>query len=176
MFNEDGHSAEKFHEFFAADYDSPDIRKHIRLCALETLSGRVSAAGHRLAEIERAARREAVSAPRILASPLTWFLRYLMAQKAGETVEAQAALNQCFSAGGRLQACLNDLALLLRDAMELLANTGMPVSQFAFRLGFVDPAYFTRFFKRETGQNPGAFRRSHRRSDTTEPQSFAAWP
>jgi AraC family transcriptional activator of pobA len=66
--------------------------------------------------------------------------------------------------------------LLLRDAMELLANTGMPVSQVAFRLGFVDPAYFTRFFKRETGQNPGAFRRSHRRSDTTEPQSFAAWP
>jgi AraC family transcriptional activator of pobA len=66
--------------------------------------------------------------------------------------------------------------LLLRDAMELLANTGMPVSQVAFRLGVVDPAYFTRFFKRETGQNPGAFRRSHRRSDTTEPQSFAAWP
>ncbi|RII39365.1 helix-turn-helix domain-containing protein [Pseudooceanicola sediminis] len=62
--------------------------------------------------------------------------------------------------------------LLIREAMELLANTGMPVSQVAFRLGFVDPAYFTRFFKRETGQNPGAFRRS----EDAPPQSFAAWP
>lgn len=66
--------------------------------------------------------------------------------------------------------------LLLRDAMELLSNTGMPISQIAFRLGFADPAYFTRFFKRETGQNPGAFRKSHRRRTSTEPTSFAAWP
>lgn len=66
--------------------------------------------------------------------------------------------------------------LLLRDAMELLANTGSPVSQVAFRLGFVDPAYFTRFFKRETGQNPAAFRKSYRRREASEPQSFAAWP
>ncbi|MEN9063206.1 helix-turn-helix domain-containing protein [Ponticoccus litoralis] len=66
--------------------------------------------------------------------------------------------------------------LLVRDAMELLANTGMPVSQIAFRLGYSDPAYFTRFFRRETGQNPGAFRRSFRRKNSIEPQSFAAWP
>lgn len=66
--------------------------------------------------------------------------------------------------------------LLLRDAMEMLANTGMPISQVAFRLGFADPAYFTRFFKRETGQNPGAFRRSYDRRGSSEPASFAAWP
>lgn len=66
--------------------------------------------------------------------------------------------------------------LLLRDAMELLANTGMPISQVAFRLGFADPAYFTRFFKRETGQNPGAFRKSHLRKHNPVPTSFAAWP
>lgn len=66
--------------------------------------------------------------------------------------------------------------LLLRDAQQLLADTGMPISQVAFRLGYADPAYFTRFFKRETGQNPGAFRRSHRRTSATEPASFAAWP
>ena len=66
--------------------------------------------------------------------------------------------------------------LLLRDAMEMLANSGMPVSQVAFRLGFADPAYFTRFFKREIGQNPGAFRKSYRRRDLTGPQSFAEWP
>ncbi|GAA3855832.1 AraC family transcriptional regulator [Celeribacter arenosi] len=66
--------------------------------------------------------------------------------------------------------------LLIRDAMELLANTGMPVSQVAFRLGFVDPAYFTRFFKRETGQNPGAYRKSYRKKEDAQAQSFAAWP
>eukprot|EP00903_Cladosiphon_okamuranus_P018984 g17461.t1 len=60
--------------------------------------------------------------------------------------------------------------------LKLLANTGSPVSQVAFRLGFVDPAYFTRFFKRETGQNPAAFRKSYRRREASEPQSFAAWP
>ena len=65
---------------------------------------------------------------------------------------------------------------LMRDAMELLSNTGMPISQVAFRLGFVDPAYFTRFFKREAGQNPGEFRKSHRRKPSVEPASFAAWP
>ncbi|WP_417208540.1 helix-turn-helix domain-containing protein [Antarctobacter sp.] len=66
--------------------------------------------------------------------------------------------------------------LLLRDAMELLTNTGMPISQIAFRLGFADPAYFTRFFKREAGQNPGAFRKSYGRKENSEPSSFAAWP
>ncbi|WP_171060761.1 AraC family transcriptional regulator [Poseidonocella sp. HB161398] len=65
--------------------------------------------------------------------------------------------------------------ILLRDAAELLAHTGMPVSRVAFRLGFADPAYFTRFFKRETGQNPAAFRKSLRRTEAAA-QTFAAWP
>jgi AraC family transcriptional activator of pobA len=66
--------------------------------------------------------------------------------------------------------------LLLREAMELLANTGTPVAQVAFRLGFVDPAYFTRFFKRETGHNPGKFRKISVSSEIGDAPSFAAWP
>ncbi len=66
--------------------------------------------------------------------------------------------------------------LLVRDAAELLKNTGMPISQVAFRLGFADPAYFTRFFKRETGQSPGAYRKSTRRSANEGQVSFSAWP
>ncbi|WP_394182216.1 helix-turn-helix domain-containing protein [Yoonia maritima] len=65
---------------------------------------------------------------------------------------------------------------LIREAMELLANTGATVAQIAFRLGFVDPAYFTRFFKRQVGENPGAFRQANRVKDDSSPQSFAAWP
>jgi AraC family transcriptional activator of pobA len=47
----------------------------------------------------------------------------------------------------------------------------------AYSLGFREPAYFNRFFKRVTGQSPGAYRRSCRsaRSAVTA-ESFAAWP
>ncbi|WP_162197197.1 helix-turn-helix domain-containing protein [Loktanella sp. S4079] len=65
---------------------------------------------------------------------------------------------------------------LIREAMELLANTGATVGQIAFRLGFVDPAYFTRFFKRQVGENPATFRKIHKVQDDEAPQSFAAWP
>lgn len=47
---------------------------------------------------------------------------------------------------------------LLREACRRLAYLPVPVSQLAFELGFDDPAYFTRFFKRHTGQSPGAWR------------------
>ncbi|WP_172327439.1 AraC family transcriptional regulator [Mangrovicoccus sp. HB161399] len=65
--------------------------------------------------------------------------------------------------------------ILLREAAELLTNTGMPVSRVAFRLGFADPAYFSRFFKRETGQTPAAFRKAARKTEA-QGQTFAAWP
>jgi AraC family transcriptional activator of pobA len=34
----------------------------------------------------------------------------------------------------------------------------MSVKQIGLGLGFADPAYFTRFFQRETGQSPTAWR------------------
>ncbi|NLU69371.1 AraC family transcriptional regulator [Streptomyces sp. HNM0574] len=44
------------------------------------------------------------------------------------------------------------------EAKRLLAGTGLPVGRVARELGFADPAYFCRFFRRETGLTPGAFR------------------
>lgn len=49
-------------------------------------------------------------------------------------------------------------ARLAREARRLLAYTPHPVARVAEDLGFVDPAYFTRFFTRETGATPTAFR------------------
>ncbi|MFE7182612.1 helix-turn-helix transcriptional regulator [Streptomyces erythrochromogenes] len=46
-------------------------------------------------------------------------------------------------------------------AQRLLAHTGLPVRQVAARVGFTDPAYFCRFFRRETGTSPGEFRKHH---------------
>ncbi|MEC8579552.1 MAG: helix-turn-helix domain-containing protein [Pseudomonadota bacterium] len=66
--------------------------------------------------------------------------------------------------------------LLIREASELLSNTGMPVSQVAYRLGFHDPAYFTRFFIRHRGESPAKFRRTARIRRLEGDKSYAAWP
>ena len=66
--------------------------------------------------------------------------------------------------------------LLIREASELLASTGMPVGQVAFRLGFSDPAYFTRFFTRHRGESPAKFRRTAKSRSAEGDTSYAAWP
>lgn len=48
------------------------------------------------------------------------------------------------------------------EAKRLLARTSLAVVQISRELGFADPAYFCRFFRRETGMTPGAFRGEHR--------------
>jgi len=47
---------------------------------------------------------------------------------------------------------------LVREACRLLMHVQAPVSQLAFDLGFDDPAYFSRFFRRHTGLAPAAYR------------------
>ncbi|MFI7005444.1 helix-turn-helix domain-containing protein [Streptomyces sp. NPDC050145] len=48
-----------------------------------------------------------------------------------------------------------------QQAQRLLAHTSLSVRQIADRTGFAAPAYFSRFFRRETGSSPGAFRKHH---------------
>ncbi|MFF9195547.1 AraC family transcriptional regulator [Streptomyces sp. NPDC014779] len=48
-----------------------------------------------------------------------------------------------------------------QEAQRLLARTELTVRQIAARTGFDDPAYFCRFFRRETGMSPGDFRKHH---------------
>jgi len=47
----------------------------------------------------------------------------------------------------------------LLEAKRLLAQTDLSVQQVAKELGFADPSYFCRFFRREAGVTPGVFRR-----------------
>ena len=48
---------------------------------------------------------------------------------------------------------------LVLEARRRLVYIAAPVQALAFELGFEDPGYFNRFFKRHTGQTPAAFRR-----------------
>jgi AraC family transcriptional activator of pobA len=66
---------------------------------------------------------------------------------------------------------------LVEEARLRLENTEFPVEQIAYGLGFRDPGYFNRFFKRLTGMSPGAFRQTIAAArPTTDTPSFAAWP
>lgn len=49
---------------------------------------------------------------------------------------------------------------LAREAYRRLVHVAAPVSKLAFELGFEDPAYFCRFFKRHTGVSPSAYRKN----------------
>lgn len=65
--------------------------------------------------------------------------------------------NACLSVTGQPPVHLVHARVLL-EAKRQLFYTGDPVSEIAYALGFDDPAYFTRFFSRRTGQSPRAFR------------------
>ena len=52
---------------------------------------------------------------------------------------------------------------VLEAARRDLVFTPTPVQKIAYSLGFSDPAYFNRFFRRMTGTTPGAFRMAERR-------------
>ena len=67
-------------------------------------------------------------------------------------------LNRACSAvvGKSVSELLQDRLIL--EAQRFLIYTAAPASLIAYDLGFKDPAYFSRFFKKRVGLTPGAFR------------------
>lgn len=53
---------------------------------------------------------------------------------------------------------------LVREARQLLLYTDESAGRIGLALGFRDPSYFSRFFRRMTGRSPSAFRASVRRA------------
>ena len=51
----------------------------------------------------------------------------------------------------------------MEAARRDLVFTPTPIQAIAYSLGFSDPAYFNRFFRRHAGLTPGAFREAERR-------------
>lgn len=65
---------------------------------------------------------------------------------------------------------------LLLEAEALLDESRLQVREIAEELGFSDPAYFSRFYKRHTGRSPNRKRRIFASHDQGHVKSFSAWP
>jgi AraC family transcriptional activator of pobA len=61
------------------------------------------------------------------------------------------------TAGQSASACIE--AQMIHEACRLLAYTRMTVQQVAWQLGFADPSYFSRAFRRRVGRSPQDYRR-----------------
>lgn len=64
----------------------------------------------------------------------------------------------CHAAAGQ-SASARIEAQLVHEACRMLAYTRMPVQQVAWQLGFADPSYFSRVFRRAVGRSPLDYRR-----------------
>jgi len=58
---------------------------------------------------------------------------------------------------------------LVREACRRLIYVAVPVTQLAYELGFADPGYFCRFFKRRTSCTPNEYRNKHSVAEPTSP-------
>jgi len=58
---------------------------------------------------------------------------------------------------------------VLLEAKRSLIYTVQNISEIAYGLGFTDPAYFTRFFRRLTGLSPKQFREKQAADDQIRP-------
>ncbi|UGV24776.1 helix-turn-helix domain-containing protein [Rhodopseudomonas boonkerdii] len=65
---------------------------------------------------------------------------------------------------------------LIREACTRLRQLDLPVEQIAYGLGFHDPGYFNRFFRKHQNESPGTYRRRARLSPGRHGPSYAAWP
>jgi len=75
---------------------------------------------------------------------------------------SQTALRvACARIAGRSPGQMLDQRALL-EAQRSLLYTGLSVAEIGFSLGFRDPAYFSRFFQRNTGMSPRRYRETRR--------------
>lgn len=51
------------------------------------------------------------------------------------------------------------LSIRIERAKQLLANTDLPIKKIGEQVGFINPAYFNRQFRRITGKSPGELRK-----------------
>ena len=60
------------------------------------------------------------------------------------------------------------LSLRISNAQSLLENTSCNITEIAEIVGYDNPLYFSRLFKKQSGMSPSAFRRQLRISDESD--------
>lgn len=78
----------------------------------------------------------------------------------------ERALNDAARRGGGATTAQMIRERVILEAKRLLAHSGAQVAQVGAQLGFDDPAYFSRCFKKHTGRTPVEFRHSIDRMTT----------
>lgn len=78
----------------------------------------------------------------------------------------ERALNDAARRGGGATTAQMIRERVILEAKRLLAHSGAQVAQVGAQLGFEDPAYFSRCFKKHTGRTPVEFRHSIDRMTT----------
>jgi AraC-like DNA-binding protein len=112
-----------------------------------------------------------VTEPAIALDPITELVRrfrQLVARHFMEHRSVQSYADELGVSVGHLSRSIKDVTgnsasqiirqELIMEAKRLLVNTDLVVERISDHLAFDDPAYFGRFFKRETGFSPGAYR------------------
>jgi AraC-like DNA-binding protein len=84
--------------------------------------------------------------------------RWTVAELAAQAALSRAQFTRRFVAYAGLTPAHYLINVRLARAQELLTETQMSVTQIAAALGYVDVAYFSRQYKRHTGQPPSAAR------------------
>ena len=49
---------------------------------------------------------------------------------------------------------------LISEAKVMLSRSSHSIKEVAYSLGFSEPTYFTKFFKKQTGMTPAAYRKT----------------
>jgi len=97
--------------------------------------------------------------------------QWLVGAYADELHVSASRLNRlCLKLGGQSAFDMTQHRLML-EACRKLTYVPSSVATIAYELGFQDPAYFSRLFKRHIGTTPKEFRRVHAMRDETVPQS-----
>lgn len=67
-------------------------------------------------------------------------------------------------------------ARLFAEARQMVEDSGQQIAEISAHLGFDDPAYFSRFFKRLSGKSPRQHRLDAAMNQVRDGGSYAAWP
>lgn len=119
-----------------------------------------------LAPTERAHRHQALFTRFQLLVEQHFLEHWAIEKYASRLGLSTARLNRLVQAEGARSALDLVHDRLTREACRRLIYVAAPAANLSVELGFDDPAYFSRFFKRRTGMSPHKYRQAHRFPET----------